>query len=336
MKSALRRATWLTFVIGLFLLGCASSYEARGAAHVSIGELEVIPLPSPSGREAAPPTTAPSALSEELCSLRWIAFAPTQFDPQKKVFPNQESLWDDLQVLRRAGFEGLITYGADLEPELARLAQKAGFRGMIVGVWDPGNKEEIARAGEAAHSQIVVGLAVGNEGLGVRYGRETLTAAIEELRQATRKPVTTTEQIEDYTGDHWLLHISSFILPNVHAYWHGITDPRQAADWTEEQFHYLATRTTKPILFKEVGLPSGGYLGASEQNQAEYYRLLAQRKICFAYFEFADQPWKQGAAVEPHWGLFRQDRSPKLAAQMLLDISAAVLPNDPVTILRTE
>jgi len=316
VQATLFGIAWVTLA-GLFLIGCRSDSVPDVDAQVIIGEIEVRPFSSSQDGEKKLPLTDESRLRKSLCSLRWIAFAPTNFDPQGGVFPSDESLWADLQTLKQAGFTGLITYGAAvLEPELA---QKAGFQAMIVGIWDPQSKEETARAQRAASFEIVLGFAMGNEGLGVRYDRGTLKAAIEELRRTTSKPVTTSEQIEDYEGDPWLLALGDFVLPNAHPYWHALTDPQQAAVWTENQFRRLAGKTPKPILFKEVGLPSAGDPDVSEQNQAEYYRILGKSKICSAFFEFADQPWKQWAPVEPHWGLFHQDRSPKLTAQLLLE-----------------
>jgi hypothetical protein len=48
--------------------------------------------------------------------------------------------------------------------------------------------------------------------------------------------------------------------------------------------------------------------------------------VRFVYFEAFDQPWKTHLPIEPHWGLFRSDRSPKALAATLLQ---AARPTDP-------
>lgn len=218
-------------------------------------------------------------------------------------------------MLRQAGVNGLVTYGAD-QP-IHRVAQEVGFEGMILGVWDPANLEELTYAKEAAQYEVVIGYVVGNEGLYVRYDYDTLWAAMDELQQATGKPVSTTEQIEDYAEDR-LMELGSWIFPNVHPYWHGITDPQRAADWTVERFRELTERTDKPVMFKEVGLPSGGDSRVNEANQAEYYQFLGQSPVIFVHFEaFNQDAWKDWAPVEPHWGLFHSDRSPKEAVRYI-------------------
>jgi exo-beta-1,3-glucanase (GH17 family) len=252
------------------------------------------------------------SLNKKLPTLCWVAYAPTNFDPNQDIFPPEESIRSDLQLLREAGFAGLVTYGAD--QAIHQVAQEIGFQGLILGVWDPTNSEEIAYAEEAAQYDVVTGYVIGNEGLYVRYDYETLQAAIEGMRQATGKPVTTTEQFEDYSEAR-LLELGDWVFPNTHPYWHRITDPEAAAKWTAEHFAELATKTTRPVIFKEVGLPSGGDAMVSEAGQAMYYRLLQKTPAVFAYFEAFDQPWKDWAPVEPYWGLFHSDRSPKEVAR---------------------
>ncbi len=249
------------------------------------------------------------AFESALYSLCWVAYAPTNFNPEQGVFPSEESLREDLQVLKQAGFNGLVTYGAD-QP-IHQVAQAVGFEGMILGVWDPGNAEEMRLAKEAAQYEVVVGYVVGNEGLGRRYDYDTLKATIDELRQSTGKPVTTTEERWDYT-DSRLMALGDWLFPNVHPYWHsGGTEPQSAVAWTVQQFRNLADQTDKPVLFKEVGLPTAGDNAINEQMQAEYYRLLQKTDTQFVFFEAYDQYWKDWAPVEPYWGLFHKDRSPK-------------------------
>jgi exo-beta-1,3-glucanase (GH17 family) len=254
-------------------------------------------------------------LEEKLSSLCWIAYAPTNFDPTRGILPNDGSIKSDLQVLREAGFDAIVTYGTDIMENITTLsliADSLGFQAIILGVWDPTSEEEIAEAKSASQHDLVVGFCVGNEGLDRRYDLPSLTSAMKDLAKATHKPVTTTEEFEDYQKPQ-LLELSDWIFPNVHPYWHGITEPDSAAKWTTAQYQDLKTKTNKLIVFKEVGLPTAGDSRVSEEKQAEYYKLLKYTIVPFVYFEAFDQPWKIHAPVEPYWGLFKSDRSPKAA-----------------------
>jgi hypothetical protein len=164
----------------------------------------------------------------------------------------------------------------------------------------------------------VDGYCIGNEGLSAgRYTRAELEEAMDELRGATGKPVTTTEPSGEYQGD--LMDFGDWIFPNVHPYWHGFTDPLAAVDWTIAEYENFTGRTDKVVFFKEVGLPSNGDANMNEENQNTYYKEMSKwnvdnESMAFAYFEAFDQPWKDWAGVEPYWGIFDQDRNEKLVA----------------------
>jgi exo-beta-1,3-glucanase (GH17 family) len=266
--------------------------------------------------------------------LCWVAYSPTHFDPTTTPIqcPSEDDVREDLRVLRSAGFNGLVTYGSNYaDPDrpdqildIPGLAQEAGFEGMIVGVWNPANEDELQAAEEAGHYPVVVGYSVGNEGLRVRYDLETLVSAIERLRQTTGKPVSTTEEVNDYHEDSPLWTLSDWIFPNVHPYFAGRRDPREAVEWTERIFESLDSVSDKPLIFKEVGLPSDGDQELSESRQARYYQLLRETSVTYVVFEAFDAPWKHLGSPgpdgtywpdpEPHWGIFASDRTPKEAA----------------------
>lgn len=252
-------------------------------------------------------------LESALHDLCWVTFAPTNHDPNNGIVPDEQSLREDLQVLRSAGFDGLVTYGA--EDRVYRLAPELGFKAMIMGIWDLRSMTEITTAITAGQSDFVVGYVVGNEGRDVRYDDRALYAVMDYVRRHTGKPVTTTEQGEDYT-DPVLTAMGDWVFPNVHPYWAGLRQPQEAAQWTAARFADMQARARdRMVVFKEVGLPTAGEEGVNEARQAEYYRMLQNTSVGFVYFEAFDQPWKDWAPVEPYWGLFRSDRSPKEVAQ---------------------
>ncbi len=258
---------------------------------------------------------------EKVSEIRWVGYFPTNANPEKGKEPTIDSLEADLALLRKAKFGGLVTYGCGgvAGRELPRAALAAGFEGLILGIWDPTNNRELEAAAAASGNRIVLGYCVGNEGLDDRYSLRELRDSVEQIRRMTEKPVTTTEQIEDY-DDVRLVQLGDWVFPNAHPYFHSVLDPTKAAEWTQRSYDRLSAKTRKFVLFKEVGLPTQGRPGEdlSEENQAQYYNILSKTKVRFVYFEAFDLPWKDHLPVEPHWGLFEADRSPKVIGRKLL------------------
>ena len=294
-------------------------------------------LPSPT----ITPTLAPISLNppRQLTTGCWVAYSPTNYDPNAKppIFPPEDSIRQDLQVLRQAGFTGLVTYSASgtLGTALPRLAQEAGYRALIMGIWSPTDPEERANAVKAAQQySVTVGFVIGNEQLNEpnSYKIETLKTAMNELRHATGKPVATTEQSGDY-GDPAVLELGDWVFPNAHPYFEGYKTAESAVAWTQQKFADLQRQAgaTRLVIFKEVGEPTDGDLRVKldESLQAEYYTRLWATEVKFVYFEAFDQPRKQDPSVEPYWGLFKADRTPKLAAQAVCGKQPVVVPPSP-------
>lgn len=233
-------------------------------------------------------------------------------------------------MLRAAGFDGLVTYGSNYadprnpgqQLDIPRLAQEVGFAGMIVGIWNPSDETELNTAEQASRYPVVRGYCVGNEGLDERYNLKTLTEAMSRIRQNTGKPVSTTEQANDYYENSPLWTISDWIFPNVHPYFAKRREPMEAVAWTADIFKTLDAVSDKPLIFKEVGLPTAGDVDVSEANQAQYYQSLRKTPVIYVVFEAFDAPWKHlvppklndtSAAPdpEPHWGIFTSDRKAK-------------------------
>ena len=146
------------------------------------------------------------------------------------------------------------------------------------------------------------------------------------MRRATGKPVSTTEVIESFFTDRELVEMSDLLTVNAHPYFHSIRDPERAAEWTVKAYDNLVARAAgKPVLFKEVGLPSAGGDGLGEAQQADYYERLGRTHVTFAHFEAFDALFKAGP-VERSWGLFRADRTPKRAASAIASRVGSACP----------
>ena len=252
----------------------------------------------------------------KLKGLKWVAYSPTNFNPSKKEYPSQENIKKDLEVLRQAGFEGIVTYGAEYSlKHVPRLAKQTGFDGVIMGVWDIEDEEEIESAVRAR--EYVDGYCLGNEGYKKRYSLEKVRAAIDKMKESTGKPVTTTEEVDDYYYDQGLIDISDWIFLNIHPVLSNIRNPDQACEWVKMRIRVLRQRLEKKglnklIVIKETGFPTHGGWGCSEKKQKEFFELMEKSRLHFFYFEAFDQPWKTHLAVEPYWGLFDSERGPKL------------------------
>jgi len=263
------------------------------------------------------------SFENKLLILPWVAYAPTHFNPEAGIFPSETEIRTDLQLLYDTGFRGVITYGSDgTLVHVPRIAKEVGFQGVIMGVYSPTSSLEKENAKSMA--EYVDGYCVGNEGLDAgRYNLATLQGAIDEMRANTSKPVTTSEP-----GDHYLVDVhvpastlrklGDWLLPNYafYPFWQTYPsvgrEPAAAANLVVEYYNELsALAPDKTVLIKETGYPSAGVAVCNEASQAEFFRLLHDTSVNFAYFEAFDQPWKAWAPVEPHWGLFKSDRSPK-------------------------
>ncbi len=301
-------------LLGLTLLPSAS--PSRGLLS-EIWPLPVDEVPAECGQPVD------QAWVQKVNRIRWVAYSPPSRADESQ--PSEEAIYADLSALKRAGFDGLITYGAMgvMGKSFLTIAQELGYKGVILGLWSPTNKAEFRAALDAADLPIVLGYNIGNEGLSGRRDRYTLTdlcAAITSLRAATGKPVATSEDVDTYYRRPELLKAGDWVFAIAHPYWHRTKDPLAAVQWEIDQYAALGQRTDRFIFFKEVGLPSDGAKGLSEVKQDFYYRELARTNVHFAYFEGFDQPSKDYTSVELHWGLFRADLSPKLAAWSLMGV----------------
>ncbi len=303
----------------------AGTMRLRVACAAGITGIVMLNALTPS--HAANTGGSPQVWQERLAGLAWVAYSPPSANPQQGTEATADDIRQDVSILQRAKFTGLVTYACSgvMGTGFARTAQETGFKGLIMGIWDPGNQQEIGAAVAAASNPIVLGYCVGNEGLPEkgqttgRYTLEKLTEAIQSLRTLTGKPVTTAEQYGDYS-DERLLKLGDWVFPTVHPYFYHVREPLAAVKWTKDAYDDLRKRSGRLVLFKEVGLPTAGDEESrmSEAVQEKYYAELAKTDVKFVYFEAFDQPWKTHLSIEPHWGIFKADRTPKLLAARLL------------------
>lgn len=283
-------------------------------------------------QQAALPVSLPANCShpvdtswiEKVNRIRWVDYSSPNPNPDGGYYqPIPDSIYQDLLTLKKANFTGLITYGSAgiMGKQFLTIAGSLGYQGVIMGIWNPNGQDELDNARNAAILPFVLGYSIGNEGLSeprARYSIPDLCSAITELRASTGKPATTSEDIEAYYRQPELLAVGDWVFPISHPYWHFTKYALDAIQWERDQYAALHGKTSRYIFFKEVGLPTAGAFGLSEANQDLYYRGLAETEVRFAYFEGFDQPSKTQASVEPHWGIFHSNLTPKLLGWNLM------------------
>lgn len=265
--------------------------------------------------------------ADRLAAARCVAYSPSgDWNPNTGNYPSSQSVATDLALLHDSGFDCIVTYGADhVLAEVPCMARQAGFELVVMGVWNPASTQE--HAGATAAADCADAYSVGNEGISLPYGSglsyswDELAAAMANLRAETCHPVTTSEPsgayldgVAGHTADE-VRHLGDWVFANAHPYFAGKKGAADAVAWTIDRYHALVEADSdRFVMLKEVGLPSAGDTDLSEDNQRVYYAALTQTATRFAVFEAFDQVWKQSLAVEPHWGIFGSDRTPKPAA----------------------
>ncbi len=299
-------------------------------SNLSVGSHEILLIATDSGGAADTAnvtitiTAAGQSFYQKLDTLEWVGFAPTGFDPSVGRFPSEASIRVDLQLLAGHGFTGVITFASDgTLSQIPRIATEVGFQGVIMGLFmfnTTQRTQEIPNAISAA--QYVDAYGIGNEGLigcgGSAYDLATLTQTLQTIQQATGRPVTTSEQIEDYLHggclNGTLLSLGDWLFPILHPFNNGIRDPRTGASFAAGRLQTLAGLVNQPVFAKETGWPACGDAAATEVDQETYFQALKPMGVHWAYFEAFDEPFKASFPPpwEPCWGLFQQDGTPKL------------------------
>jgi exo-beta-1,3-glucanase (GH17 family) len=262
----------------------------------------------------------------DLAKYRWIGYAPTHYDPRRAIFPDVESIRADLTTLKAAGFDGVITYesGGRLE-QVPLVASELGLL-VIQGVWAPVDRDELDVA--IGLKNVVAGYCVGNEGLGSRYTLAELDQGTTYLANHVDLPVAVSEQVHVYFEHPELLDLGDWMFPIVHPHFGGAKGVADALGWVEANTARLkmlaaARGSQQPLFIKEIGMPSEGDPRYSELEQAQFFELLWQQKgLAFSAFEAFDRRgWQYVSPVEPFWGLFRHDRTPKLVVQRFIAVT---------------
>ena len=200
------------------------------------------------------------------------------------------------------------------------------------------NRAEVETAIRLANEypDIVIAINVGNE-TQVSWSfhkvrTRVLIDYIRQVRGAVKVPVTTADDFTywDKPESKIVADEVDFIVMHVYPMWCGQTFDN-AIPFTKEQYKMVSRmHPHMPVAIGEAGWAtrkhnqgeqaslSAGVAGEGQQKQyyEEFVAWTTRNQIANFYFEAFDENWKGGDhpdEVEKHWGLFRADRTPKLA-----------------------
>lgn len=180
------------------------------------------------------------------------------------------------------------------------------------------------------YSDIVFAVSVGNENTPT-WGENTvsenrLIEFAKKLKKETGKIVTFNEGAREWKKLEKLAAYMDVICIHSYPLWYGLT-LAEALEANKKDYEDIKRLyPNKQVLFSEIGwatvcLENTEMQKAevNEENQQKYYEQLwdwtDKEKITAFVFEAFDEPWKGSDnpnEVEKHWGLYYENRTPKL------------------------
>ena len=197
------------------------------------------------------------------------------------------------------------------------------------------NRDKIQKLIDLANEypDIIFSVSVGNEACVEwtdHYVHENkVQAYVKQVKAAVSQPVTF---CENYVPWHFKLQKLAgevdFISIHTYPVWE-YKHIDEALDYTKENYYTVAGKYPgKPVVITEAGWAThSNGRGIDPENVNETYQKIYFEKlmawadkegILLFFFEAFDESWKgspEPLEPEKHWGLFRTDRTPKLAAQ---------------------
>jgi len=261
------------------------------------------------------------------------------FGPPGEII-RSENVEEDLEILKKLNVTDIRTYGMNYGQDvIPTIVHEKGIN-IATGIWlEPNTSLQTHFLNEY---EISLGLKVANISSTLIVGNEVLLREamsisklikyISKVQNKTSTPVTTAEPWHIWDQNPRLVNACDVIFVHVYSFWEGKPSPtygKMAAEYTVEKIEYLQNKYPyKEIYLAEAGWPSGPWEWDpdrySEPVQKGFYKdllpILAEKGIKSYLFEAFDEKWKedQEPGVGPNWGIFREDRTPKPAAAVLV------------------
>jgi exo-beta-1,3-glucanase (GH17 family) len=186
------------------------------------------------------------------------------------------------------------------------------------------------------YPELVAGISIGNE-IRVFWSDhkvqpQRLIGYLRAVRAETEAPVTVADDFNFWNKpeSQEVAKELDFIVLHIHALWAGCSI-EDAMPWTERIYKEICdAHPKKTVVIGEAGWATKKHTEGEqaklikgqpgEKNQAQYWTALRawaeKNKVTTFWFEAFDENWKGGPhpdEVEKHWGVFKTDRTPKLA-----------------------
>jgi exo-beta-1,3-glucanase (GH17 family) len=244
-----------------------------------------------------------------------------------------------LAVIRDEGLDFKVMLGLDMAAEMSNphCPWGADFSDQTLDANERANKQEVQRLIALANENpdTVFSVSVGNEA-SVEWTDhmvpvENLVGYVREVKREIKQPVTFCENYVPWTDKlEPLAEELDFIAVHTYPAWE-YRSIHDALEYTKQNYHSVVDHyPDKPVIITEAGWTTAANgrgidpHNASEELQASYYEQLlewtTEKQILTFVFEAFDEPWKGSPdPLEPekHWGLFKLDRTPKLALRGL-------------------
>ncbi len=244
-----------------------------------------------------------------------------------------------LAVIRNEGLDFKVMLGLDMAAEMSNphCPWGADFSDEVLDANRLSNNEEVQRLIALANEfdDSVFSVSVGNEA-SVEWTDhmvpvDSLIDYVRMVKREIRQPVTFCENYVPWTYKlEPLAEVLDFIAVHTYPAWE-YRSIHDALEYTKQNYHSVVDHyPEKPVIITEAGWTTAANgrgidpQNASEELQAQYYTELmewtTEEEILTFVFEAFDESWKGSPdPLEPekHWGLFKVDRSPKLAMQEL-------------------
>ena len=244
-----------------------------------------------------------------------------------------------LDVIRDEKMDFKVMLGLDMAAEMSNphCPWGAEFSDETLEANRRANNEEVHRLIRLANENpdTVFSVSVGNEA-SVEWTDhmvpvDNLVAYVRDVKRAIKQPVTFCENYVPWTYKlEPLAEVLDFIAVHTYPAWE-YRSIHDALEYTKQNYHSVVDHyPDKPVIITEAGWTTAANgrgidpHNASEELQAQYYEELLEwttnEEILTFVFEAFDEPWKGSPdPMEPekHWGLFKLDRTPKLAMQEL-------------------
>ncbi|MEO0423038.1 MAG: glycosyl hydrolase [Pseudomonadota bacterium] len=240
-----------------------------------------------------------------------------------------------LEVIEREALPLRVMLGVDLAAEVSNpnCPWGADFSEETLRENRAANESRVIRAIAlaSAHPHTVMAMSIGNEA-SVDWTDhlvpvERLVSYASQMRAGIPQPVTFCENYVPWTQK---LEPLAAVLDVIAIHTYPVWEYRsldQALAYTQDNYRSVAEHyPDKSVIITEAGWTTAANgrgiepHNASEELQAAYYEQLLEwvdrEEILTFVFEAFDEPWKGSAdPLEPekHWGLYRVDRTPKLA-----------------------